>query len=325
MKHAEEPIDVVITWVDGRDPIHQSKKAQFLNQKLAQRDDLGGDTRYNSVGEIYYCVASILRNASFVRRIFIITDGQKPDLDLFINENFPNHKVEIKIIDHTEIFRDFEEYLPTFNSLSIETMLYRIPGLSENFIYFNDDFFVLRPTEPRHFFRNGKAVAYGSWKSFAADQLMSKLKPLVKGRKTFGFKDSMLNAAKVLHKKDQYFRIQHTPLPLKKSILENYFNNHPDVLRSNIKHKFRSHQQFNPQALFYLLAEKEGAILVEKTNRELLIKPPNKPLQYAIRKRKTFENNKQLLFCCVESADQTSDEVRNYLFGWFSEILKIKV
>ena len=52
--------------------------------------------------------------------------------------------------------RDRPQYLPTYNSHTIELNLHRIPGLSENFVYFNDDVFLIRPVTPQHFFKNGK-------------------------------------------------------------------------------------------------------------------------------------------------------------------------
>ena len=62
-----KPIDIVITWVDGDDPIHKKKREKYLaGSNLQQYDDIAGTTRYRSVGEIDYCVASILRFAPFV-------------------------------------------------------------------------------------------------------------------------------------------------------------------------------------------------------------------------------------------------------------------
>ena len=42
--------------------------------------------------------------------------------------------------------------MPTFNSHAIESALHKIPGLAENFIYFNDDFLVTKPTHKSFFF-----------------------------------------------------------------------------------------------------------------------------------------------------------------------------
>ncbi len=62
-------IDVVIARVDGNDPKHQAKMKPYLDPQSAKSDDIAGPTRFRSEGEIFYCAASILRFASFVRKI----------------------------------------------------------------------------------------------------------------------------------------------------------------------------------------------------------------------------------------------------------------
>ena len=134
MGSAVGPIDAVITWVDGDDPNHRMKRRKYACADELTNDDVGGEIRYRSVGEIRYCVASILRFAPFVRKIFIVTDGQDPKLDGFISRNFPDNEKKIEIVDHKVIFQGYESCLPVFNSLAIETMLWRIPGLADRFI-----------------------------------------------------------------------------------------------------------------------------------------------------------------------------------------------
>ena len=155
--------DVVIAWVDGDEPAHKSKKQRYLTgKKEMEHDDIAGAMRYRSTGEIYYCVASILRFAPWVHRIFIVTDEQDPHVDEFVKRNFPDNTIPIEIVDHKVLFRGYEDYLPTFNSISIETMTWRIPDLNEHFIEFNDDFILAAPTTPEDFFTSdGKVICYG--------------------------------------------------------------------------------------------------------------------------------------------------------------------
>ena len=47
------------------------------------------------------------------------------------------------------------EILPTFSSHPIELHLHRIKGLSEHFVYFNDDLFITKPLPPERFFCKG--------------------------------------------------------------------------------------------------------------------------------------------------------------------------
>ena len=48
-----------------------------------------------------------------------------------------------------------ENFLPTFNSHTIEHNFHRIKGLSEHFVAFNDDMFINAPIEPEYYFKNG--------------------------------------------------------------------------------------------------------------------------------------------------------------------------
>ncbi len=90
-------------------------------------------TRFSHVGEIRFSIRSALKYMPWLRRIFIVTDSQTPPVDAALIESG-----KVKIIDHRDIIPD--KYLPTFNSVTIESFLHRIDGLSEIFLYNNDDF-----------------------------------------------------------------------------------------------------------------------------------------------------------------------------------------
>lgn len=107
-KKTPADIDVVIAWVDGNDPKHQAKMKPYLDPQSAKSDDIAGPTRFRSEGEIFYCVASILRFAPFVRKIFIVTDEQNPHLEEFVQKNFPDNRTPIEIVDHKILFRGYE-------------------------------------------------------------------------------------------------------------------------------------------------------------------------------------------------------------------------
>lgn len=325
MKEKKEPIDVVISWVDGNDPLHKQKMNPYLEKLGRISDDLSGPTRFRSVGEIYFCVASIYRFAPFVRKIFIITDNQNPDLDEFIQQNFPESKIEIEIIDHTVLFRGFEHILPVFNSRTIETCTYRIPGLSENYIYMNDDFFLVRPINYEDWYFENKIIAYGHWRSIILDKLLWLIKPLKNGHKPVGFKDSMITSAIKLKKKWRYFHLEHVPHPLKRSVLDNFFSKRTDLLNSNTSFRFRSAKQFNTQALYYLLMFDSKRAIERNTNDLFLyIKPVNREKSYIARKLKTFEDKTDIKFCCIGSLDLATDKDKQKLIEWLTNILQIK-
>lgn len=320
------PIDVVISWVDGNDSLHKAKIAKNVDSKHRKSDDIAGPTRYGSVGEIFYCVASIFRFAPFVRKIFIITDNQNPNLDTFVALNFPESNIQIEIVDHSAIFEGYEYALPVFNSRAIETCTFRIPGLSENYVYFNDDFFLVRPIKPTDWFVDDKIVAYGHWRSIFLDTLLWLIKPLKNGHKPVGFKDSMMLSARKLKRKTTYFHLEHMPHPLKKSVLKKFFNDNPTLFESNISFKFRSAKQFNTQALYYLLMfDAKRAILASTKDRFLYLKPVKRGNNYVNRKMQAFELNSNIQFCCIGSLDMATERDRQLLFDWLKKIINIKI
>lgn len=315
------PIDVVIAWVDGNDPAHKEKIQPYLEQQANRNDDIAGATRYMSNREINFCLASIYRYAPFVRRIFIVTDGQDPQLDTFVQKNFPQQSIPIEIVDHTTLFRGYEQYLPTFNSLTIETALHRIPGLSEHFVYFNDDFLLLNPVAPNDWFKGGQSMVNGKWRSLRMAEWVARFKPKKSGHKPFGFKDSMRNAAYLLGIRNRYFHISHTPHPMIKSVLDDYFRQHPEAFEANITHKFRYPTQFNTQALYYLLAIQTGKGIIRR-EKELYLKPVNRGDKYVKRKMHAYEQ-KGSRYVCIQSLDQANEHDRSLITRWLTQTMEI--
>ncbi len=150
-RHCGFPVDLVYAWVDGADPAWLERRKPYLK---AQENSLVEDAlcgRYDNHDELKYSLRSVAAFAPWINHIYIVTDRQTPD---FLNLSHP----KISLVDHTEIYDDLS-VLPTFNSESIEWRLPFIPGLSEHFIYGNDDFFFHRPVSPSFFFMpDGKPV-----------------------------------------------------------------------------------------------------------------------------------------------------------------------
>lgn len=301
------PIDVVIAWVDGDDPAHRAKRESYMTGSgtVFSHEDVGGETRYRQRGEIYLCVASVLRYAKFVRRIFIVTDNQNPRLEEFLARNFPENSVPVETVDHKEIFRDYEAYLPTFNSLAIETMLWRIPGLSEHYIYMNDDFMFTAPASRSDFFDGaGRPVCYSdkmaSWKV----DLLLRLTPRRNGHKHYGFKNSLLNGSRAAGLERYFLYLGHTPLALCRSVFEKFYGEHPELIIRNIRHRFRDEEQYNPQAMFYSLLLLRGLCRVVPLRGRLVCMKPKKHGNSRYFRRKLGDAAREgVKFFCVNSLD----------------------
>lgn len=319
------PIDIVISWVDGNDPRHKEKIETFSkNEKNVSCNDVGGKTRFANVGEIYYCIASIHKHMDFVRKIFIITDNQDPEANAFLSSLSINPTIPIEIIDHSVIFRGYEEYLPTFNSRSIETLMWRIPGLSENFIYMNDDFMILKPCTAEDFFREDKVVCYAKWYYTAVSKLLRFFKPRRKGHKPVSFKESMTNALPLIGERHRFLLLSHTPRALKRSFFENFYETHPDAVTKNIRHRFRNRDQYNSQELFYMNEFRADRCIVESPSRNLLYLMPKKKKNYIDRKLAGFEKRQNARFCCINSLDMATPEDIIKIISWLKEKIFIK-
>lgn len=137
-------IDFVIPWVDGNDPLWIEQKNKYLN-KYAEGED-SREIRYRDWGTLKYWFRGVEKYTPWVNKIHFITWGHLP---AWLNLKHP----KLNIVRHEDYIP--EEYLPSFNSHVIELNLHRIKGLSTQFVYFNDDIFILQSIEPEDFFRNG--------------------------------------------------------------------------------------------------------------------------------------------------------------------------
>lgn len=134
-------IDFVVMWVDGNDPSWQKKMRLYKGT-----DEQLSGTRYRDWDIFRYWFRSVEKYAPWVHHIYLITDNQKPS---WLNPNHP----KLSIVDHKDFIPT--EFLPTFNSHTIELNIHRIQGLSEYFIAFNDDMFINASIDPEYYFKKG--------------------------------------------------------------------------------------------------------------------------------------------------------------------------
>lgn len=314
-------IDVVISWVDGSDENHIRKLSQYVENK----DSLnlkGFATRFNQVNEIEYCVKSIYKFAPYVRSIFIVTDEQTPD---FIKNDTSSKYPNVKIVDHKTIFLGYEQYLPVFNSNSIETMISRIPDLAEHFIYFNDDMLLIGETKPSDFFtEKGFPVLRGRWLGYESAGLKDFLKKIGLKKKRVSkltYKQAQENIAKILGFK-RYLKVSHTPIPLRKSVINNYLNQHQEVLINNIKHRFRVPTYFMIQSLGVHLEILNKTFRQAKNYQLVYFGSSDKSLWWIKRKLHSAEKDKKKLFLNIQSLDLYPKEKLNYILNWLNKLLE---
>jgi hypothetical protein len=156
------PIDVVYTWVDSYDP-----ERDYYKDKLLLKTDFNRDkSRYEQSEELKYSIKSIEKNCPWVRNIYIVVkDDQKPnfinfDIDLPSQgaSNNNTNKIPIQLIKHSMIMP--ASSLPTFSSISIELCLHNIAGLSDYYIYMNDDLFITKPLLKTDFIKESSEARF---------------------------------------------------------------------------------------------------------------------------------------------------------------------
>jgi tetratricopeptide (TPR) repeat protein len=191
----------------------------------------------------------------------------------------------LKFVSHEELFLGYEHVLPVFASTSIETMLWRIEGLTEQFVYFNDDFFVLGSLEERDLF-NPKPILRGEWKDLtdpAASWLWRRR-----------------NAATMLGiSPEAVFLEFHSPAPLSKSICEELFDRYRGEFISNMAYRFRSERAFHLVTLHnnYLLAQGLAEVDIASRNVTLDRCPVNASEDEALKLLSKLRRPKALFGC----------------------------
>ncbi|MCQ9388621.1 stealth conserved region 3 domain-containing protein [Brevibacterium sp. 50QC2O2] len=222
------PIDAVFTWVDGNDHVWSQKKQQA--RSAADLSSINttavSESRFSSRSELKYSLRSLEMYAPWIRNIYVVTDGQWPS---WLNEDHP----KIHRVDHKDIFRD-KSVLPTFNSHAIESQLHHIEGLSEHYLYINDDVFFGRPVSPSIFFSTG-----GLSKFFSSDSVFDYSPPTARDL-------PVISAAKNNRSlMTRYFgstiarKFKHTPHAQRRSVAEELERTFTDEYRRTESHKFR--------------------------------------------------------------------------------------
>lgn len=249
---SDNKIDIVVSWLDDTDEVWQAEfqKYRQLENKKINAKSANNEARFRDYDTFKYWFRGIEKNASWVNRIFLVTCGHFPK---WLNKEHP----KLTLVEHSDFIP--EEYLPTFSSDTIALNLHRIKNLSENFIYFNDDMFLINPTKSTDFFKNG----------VPRDMLT-----LIPATTSEQFNHFTINNMELIHKefskkdivKKNFFRMVnfkagitylgttllqlpypnisdmmhfHLSTAINKSIYEKLWEEHFDVFDKTCRHKFR--------------------------------------------------------------------------------------
>lgn len=142
-----DKIDFVVTWLDFTDPVWQEQYEYY--KPIYQGDK--SKARFRNMNLFRYWFRAEEIYAPWVHKVFLITNGKFPD---WINKDTP----KLVLVKHEDFMP--KDILPTFNSCAIELHMHKIKGLSEHFVYFNDDMFLNGPVTPDYYFKNGLPCDY---------------------------------------------------------------------------------------------------------------------------------------------------------------------
>ncbi len=275
---AIKPIDIVIPWVDSSDP----KWIADHDRYTADRNSDNSPARYREWDVFRYWFRGIEKNAPWVRYIHLVTYGHLP---AWLDTTHP----KLRIVRHEDYIP--EDFLPTFSSHTIEVNMHRIPDLAEQFIYFNDDVYLMKKTVPEDFFQDGlprDTAVLGVIKNTDVSNFMPYIMLNMMGiinmnfskrqviKENFskwfypGYGKQMLNNLYLLPwGYFTGFRNFHTCVAYRKETFETVWGKYGPTLEQTCAHKFRSREDVN-QYLFRYWQLASGKFAPRKANSAYL-------------------------------------------------------
>lgn len=190
--------DIVITYVNGLDSEWLADYAKYTDIPVMTK-------RFRDWGTLPYLLRGIEKNMPFVRKVFLVV-SQPSQVPEWLNKD------TVQVVYHKDFIS--EEFLPTFNSNTIESFLHCIPGLGDRFLYFNDDMFPMLPSEERDFFPEEGRIRIG----FSSHLLKSNMY-----RKICANSDALVRRALEMPASAMFVRPQHICSPMLKSANQSLF------------------------------------------------------------------------------------------------------
>jgi len=318
-------IDAVITWVNGNDPEHQAKRSHALAEVFEGKEvhfeqGATSSTRFSDCGELYYNIHLLRINSPWIAKIYLITDNQRPE---WLNRE-EEKKLGVQLVSHEEIFDGFTHFLPTFNSLSIETVMHRISGLSDRFIYLNDDSFVVSPTREEDYFSRSQPIFRGWVRTRRYRSRLEKLlfENLISPKHIYpdeshhsGLVGLRMGREKILRGRKHIVNLFHTPHPI---VRTSYAAAMESRLDSNAKFKFRSEEQFAPVPLYAnLLFQKRQCKVISP---DVAYFSPDIEQSLSRERISASVNASGVKHACFQSLDEYDDVSRRAALSFLEEI-----
>lgn len=248
----ENVIDIVIPMVFPQDAEWQ---AEYERAKGGAASTLR-HARYRSWDTERLQVECIRRYMPWVHRIHLLLARESQMQEWMRNID---HSWRCSIVFHREFMP--KEYLPCFASPCIEMFLDKIPGLSEQFIYANDDMFPLSPLQPEDFFADGKPC-------HRFDEQPAPEGPNLFERKCI-FQTNMVGGPFGLHYKHTWLKAEHTFAPILKSSCREVWRRHGDEITRHLSPLKRTDRSVNHYV--YMLYQRFAGLSIDRSPRQQYI------------------------------------------------------
>ena len=244
------PIDIVFSWVDGNAVEYQrARRAAQAGVELGEGDD--APARYRQIDELKYALRSVHMFAPWIRHIYIATDSPTP---AWLAEH-----PAVRIVRSESFFAD-PSVLPTHNSQAVESQLHHIEGLSEHFIYSNDDMFFGRMTGPSMFFSPGSISKF-----IVAD---TRIGLGMSSAERSGFENAARVNRRVLQQRFGAIttrHLEHTATPLRRSVLTEMEHEFEAEFRATAASRFRAADNISvTNSLYHYYALMTGRAIVQE-------------------------------------------------------------
>lgn len=275
-------IDFVIPYLDSTKKEWISLYNNYKGNKKTYFKD-----RFENNILFKYVLLSIEKYIPWINNLILIvqSEDQVPE---WINRD------NVKIILHKDFIP--KEYLPTFNSCTIECFLHNIECLEEQFIYSNDDIFIINECKITDFFKD---ELYPNNVIYLLNKVVSKYKSWYIHYK------NLINMSNIIKQKTKldyngYYNVPHAPRAFLKSFYKKSFEIFKYDIINSI-HKFRDPNDIS-QILFCIYYSLTSGI-INRRNYSKLIMDKNENL-YLIKK---ILNNNKYKFLCLENSNINND------------------
>lgn len=303
-------IDMVFSWVDGSSSGYEAARRELeAGALLGEGDD--HESRFRQVDELKYALRSVHMFAPWIRHIYIATDSPAPGW-------LAGHP-QVSLVRSHEHFAD-PSVLPTHNSMAVESQLHHIAGLSEHFLYSNDDMFFARPLSPELFFTAGGITRF----MLSPNRIGLGESEVVRS----GFENSARVNRRLLWERFGAFtthHLEHSAAPLRRSVLAELEQEFEAEFAATAASTFRAADNISvTNSLYHYFALLTGRAVMHKDARGVYVDTASTAGLASLDRVLAQRNNDFLCLNDGSSGDATSTQRREQVVDFLEKYFPFK-